>query len=307
MWFKNILVYRFTKPFSETVESLEAALAEKAFTPCGSQELSSYGWAAPLGQHGDMFTHVANGYIMLCAKKQEKVLPAAVVNETLADKVAMIQAEEGRGVGRKERVDLKDEILFELMPKAFTRSTKLYGYIDPNEGLLVINAGSAKKAEEFMSYLRETIGSLPVIPAIAKNLPQHSMTDWVTNNQPPATFELGGECELRDKADETSVIRCKNQDLGSKEINNHLAAGMFVNKLAMSWDGGIDFIVDDQLAIKRISFGDLIQEQADKQDADDAAAQFDVDFSIMTAEFSRFIKDLFNAFGGEDTSDVESE
>jgi recombination associated protein RdgC len=79
---------------------------------------------------------------------------------------------------------------------------------------------------------------------------------------------------------------------------------MFVNKLAMSWQGGIDFVVDDQLAIKRISFGDLIQEQADKQDADDAA-QFDVDFSIMSMEFSRFIKDVFNAFGGENLSDIE--
>ncbi|MGK0441606.1 MAG: recombination associated protein RdgC [Pseudohongiellaceae bacterium] len=304
MWFKNILIYRFTKPFTETVESLETALAEKAFTPCSSQELSSYGWAAPLGKHGDMFTHSTNGYIMLCAQRQDKVLPAAVVNEALAEKASMIEAEEGRGVSRKERVDLKDEILFDLLPRAFVKSSRLYAYIDPREGLLVINAGSAKKAEEFMSYLRETIGSLPVIPAIAKNLPQHSMTEWVTDNKPPATFELGGECELRDKADETSVIRCKNQDLGSKEINSHLVTGMFVNKLAMSWQGGIDFVVDDQLAIKRISFGDLIQEQADKQDADDAA-QFDVDFSIMSMEFSRFIKDVFNAFGGENLSDIE--
>ncbi|MCR8924064.1 recombination-associated protein RdgC [Dasania sp. GY-MA-18] len=305
MWFKNLLVYRFTKPFTETIESLEVALAEKAFNPCGSQELSSYGWAAPLGKHGDLFTHTANGFIMLCAQRQDKVLPAGVINEALAEKIEQIQARDGRSVGRKERVDLKDEVMFELLPKAFTRSSRQYAYIDPREGLLIINTGAVKRAEEFMSYLRETIGSLPVIAATAKNLPQHAMTQWVLENTPPAKFELGGECELRDKADESSVIRCKNQDLGSKEINNHLAAGMCVNKLAMSWQGGIDFIVDDQLAIKRISFGDLIQEQAEKQDADDAAAQFDVDFSIMTLEFAKFIKDLYGAFGGEDLSELD--
>lgn len=305
MWFKNLLIYRFTKPFQETAESLEVALAKKAFKPCGSQELSSYGWAAPLGQHGDMFTHSANGFIMLCAQRQDKVLPAAVINEALAEKVQHIQVNDGRSVGRKERIDLKDEVVFDLLPKAFVRSSRQFAYIDPKEGLLVINSGAAKRAEEFMSYLRETIGTLPVIPAIANNLPQHMMTKWVQEAKSPAAFELGGECELRDKADETSIIRCKNQDLGSAEINSHLKAGMFVNKLAMEWQGGINFIVDEQLAIKRLSFGDLIQEQAEKQDAQDAAEQFDVDFSIMTLEFTKFIKDLFAAFGGEDLSDCE--
>ncbi|WP_019529501.1 recombination-associated protein RdgC [Dasania marina] len=305
MWFKNLLVYRFTKPFTETVENLEAALSAKSFNPCGSQELSSYGWAAPLGKHGEMFTHVANGYIMLCAQRQEKVLPAGVINEALIEKVEQIQARDGRSVGRKERIDLKDEVLFELLPKAFTRSSRQYAYIDPRAGLLIINAGAVKRAEEFMSYLRETLGTLPVIAATAKNVPQHAMTQWVLENKPPQGFELGGECELRDKADDSSIIRCKNQDLGSKEINSHLAAGMWVNKLAMSWQGGIDFIVDDQLAIKRISFGDLIQEQAEKQSADDAAAQFDVDFSIMTLEFAKFIKDIYVAFGGEDLSGLD--
>jgi len=238
MWFKNLLVYRFTKPFTESIESLEEALAKKAFKPCGSQDLSSYGWAAPLGQHGDLFTHAANGFIMLCAQRQDKVLPAAVINEALAEKIDKIQTSDGRNVSRKERIDLKDEVVFDLLPRAFVRSSRQYAYIDPREGLLIINTGAVKRAEEFMTYLRETIGSLPVIPAMANNIPQHMMTQWVQDNKAPAAFELGGECELRDKADESSIIRCKNQDLGSKEINSHLQAGMFVNKLAMTWQGG---------------------------------------------------------------------
>lgn len=302
MWFKNLLIYRFTKPFQTTVDDLEQALQAKAFKPCGSQELSSYGWVTPLGQHGDAFTHSANGFIMICAQRQDKVLPAAVINDVIAEKVAEIQARDARSVGRKERLDIKEEVVFELLPKAFVRSSRQYAYIDPREGLLVINASAVKRAEELMTFLRETIGSLPVVAATAKNIPQHTMTEWLSAGAAPANFEFGGECELRDKADESSVIRCKNQDLCSAEINSHLASGMFVNKLALSWQGGIDFIVDDQLAIKRLSFGDLIQDQAEKMDAQDAAAQFDVDFSIMTLEFSRLIKELYSAFGGEDLS-----
>ena len=305
MWFKNLLVYRFTKPFKETVEGLEKCLAKKAFKPCGSQDLTSYGWISPLAQHGDFFTHSANGFIMLCAQRQDKVLPAAVINEALAEKVAAIEATDSRHVSRKERIDLKAELMFDLLPRAFVKSSRQYAYIDPREGLLIINASAVKRAEEFMTYLRETIGSLPVVAAVAKNIPQHMMTQWLLENKAPATFELGGECELRDKADDSSVIRCKNQDLGSKEINSHLQAGMFVNKLAMTWLGGIDFVVDEQLSIKRISFGDLIQEQAEKKDAQDAVEQFDVDFSIMTSEFAKFIRDIYLAFGGEDLSETK--
>lgn len=299
MWFKNLQVYRFTKPFELTAEQLSEQLEQHSFQPCGSQELSRYGWVPPLGHHGSDYVHAAGGYIMICAKKQDKVLPAAVVNEMLAEKVVAIQTEDGRGVGRKERQNLKEEITFELLPRAFTRSSLQFAYISVSEGLLVVNAASASRAEELVSYLRESIGSVPVIPFTANNTPQHMMTEWVKTAQLPAGFELGHECELRDPSDEAAVIRCKHQDLSSAEINSHLQAGMFVSKLGLSWSGGIEFMVDDQLAIKRLNFSDIIQEKADQVDAQDAAEQFDVDFTIMTLELSALISAVIDAFGGE--------
>ncbi len=49
----------------------------------------------------------------------------------------------------------------------------------------------------------------------------------------------------------------------------------------------------------------MIQEKVQQVDAQDAAEQFDVDFSIMTLELSAFLKHLFQAFGGEDLSACE--
>jgi recombination associated protein RdgC len=305
MWFKNLQVYRFTKPFDLTTEQLAEQLATKPFVPCSSQELSRYGWVEPLGQPGTEYIHAANGFIMICAKRQEKVLPAAVINETVAEQIKVLQDKEGRPVGRKERQNLKEEALFTLLPRAFSRSSLQYAYISPSDGLLIVNSGSAKRAEELISYLRETIGSVPVIPVISNNIPQHAMTSWIKQGATPEPFELGGECELRDTSDEKGIIRCKNQDLGAKEITNHIDTGMFATKLSLSWKGGIECVVDDSLAIKRLRFSDLIQEKADEVNAEDAAAQFDVDFSIMTMELSRFLKDLLNIFGGENLSECE--
>ena len=298
-----MLIYRFTKPFTTSPEEIDQKLAAKAFKPCGSQDLASCGWVEPLGKHGSELVHVTNGRIMLCLQRQDKILPAAVVNEVLEEKVAEIQAQDDRKPGRKERKDLKDDIVFELLPKAFTRSSRQFAYIDPDAGLLVVNTGSHKRAEELLSYLRDSLGSLSVIPLKAKNLIQPIMTQWLRDGAVDARFELGGECELRDSANESSVIRCKQQDLTSKEINNHLQAGMIATKLELCWAGGIDFILDDQLVIKRLTFSDIVKEKLAEVDTETVAEEFDVEFAIMTGEFGQFIPELMSVLGGEDSSE----
>ena len=83
MWFKNQLIYRFTKPFELTPEQVEERLHDQAFKPCSSQEPSTLGWVKPLGQQGSELIHTNNGCIMVCSQRQDKVLPAAVVKDAL--------------------------------------------------------------------------------------------------------------------------------------------------------------------------------------------------------------------------------
>jgi len=81
MWFKNLRVYTFAKPLAQSFEEIETALADKLFEPCGSMEKARLGWVSPLGREGEMLSHVQGPYLMLCSQKQERLLPAAVVNE----------------------------------------------------------------------------------------------------------------------------------------------------------------------------------------------------------------------------------
>ena len=307
MLFKNLRVYRFTKPFDLNPEELHEKLQEQAFVPCGKQQPMRMGWVPPLGKHGSELSHAANGYIMLCSKREERVLPASVVNEEVAQRAEALELEEDRKVGRKERQTLKDDVIFSLLPRAFTRSSLQYGYIDPRLGVLVIDTGSAKRAEEFMVELREALGKLPVIPFASRNTPQQAMTHWMTSARPPAEFELGNECQLQDLSDESGVIQCRHQDLYAEEIANHLKAGMAVTRLGLSWEHGIDCVVDVDLAIKKLKFTDIVQEKLDAHDPDGAAEQFDNDFSIMTLELTAFLKALLEAFGGEAPQDNKAE
>lgn len=305
MWFKNLRVYRFTQDFSLDADALGDALETGAFVPCGSQELSRYGWVSPINHQPDSdagLVHVNQDYYMICAKKQEKVLPAAVINEAVDEKAAAISEAEGRPVGRKERQSIKDDVMMELLPRAFARSSLQFAYIAVKKGYIVINAASASKAEELLAALRDVVGSLPVIPLLSKQLPHQMMTEWVNQGSTPERFILGDECELADPKEVSSVIRCKHQDLASAEINSLLQSGMIVTKLGLQWRQGVDFILDDQLAIKRLKFEDDIQEKANSHEAESKAELFDVEFAVMTLELSAFIDDLVAALGGVSTN-----
>ena len=302
MWFKNLHLYRLTKPFDLSPEALHEQLAERTCRPCGSLEPSTYGWVPPLGRNSTLLTHAANGYIMVCSRKEEKVLPAAVIREWLDEKIAAIEEEQARTVRRKEKEEIRQEVLLDLLPKAFSKSHLTYAYIDPKGSWLVVDAASANKAEELVTLLRETLGSLPAIPLAVQNAPSSVLTRWLNGQAIPGDFVLEDQCELRDPNEEGGVIRCTKQDLTSEEIQSHLKAGKRVTRLAVQWHEHLNCILCEDLSIKRLRFLDLIQEAAAEIETDNEASRFDADFALMTLELSRFIPALIKAFGGEDES-----
>lgn len=297
MWFKNLRLYRLTEQWSHTTEELNTALESFCFNPCGSLDTLRYGFVPPLGRHGSEYVHVTNSYVMICAKKQEKILPASVINEQLEEKALAISEAESRSVGRKERETLKDEIIFSLLPKAFAKSSLDFAYIAPEEKLIVVNSSSAKRAEDLLSKLREALGSLRCLPLTAKGQPTQVMTHWLQSGEVAADFSLGEDCELQAGKD-GRVIGCKKHDLTTAEVLNHINSGMFVSKLALTWKESIHCVIDDQLAIKRLKFDDLISEKANDRNPESKAEQFDADFAIMTGELKHFIAALYAAFGG---------
>lgn len=295
MWFKNLSIFRLTEEFTLSAAELEQKLEALAFRPCGNHEEFTFGWTSPLGKSSGQLVHSANGFMMVCGKKEEKVLPAAVVNELVQEKILETEDQQGRKLSKKERTVIKDELIFELLPKAFTFSRKVFAYIDPKGGWLVVDAASAKSAEDLLSLLRKCLGSLPVAPLNTIDKPVAVMTQWLMTNQAPDDIAIEDECELRSPEEEGGIIRCKRHDLALPEIKNHLDTGKEVIKLAISWADRLSFIIDENLSVKRLRFLDLIQEQM----ADIEAEQFDADFSIMSMELANFLPRLLELFGGE--------
>jgi recombination associated protein RdgC len=300
MWFKNLRLYRLTKPFQLSAEQLSEKLESQAFYECPRMQPFSLGWAAPLGQLGQQLVHAANGCMLLCARREEKILPAGVIRDLVKEKVFMLEEERQRKISRREKAQIRDEILQDLMPRALCRSTRTFAYIVPQEGWIVIDVGNQSRAEEFLALLRKSLGSLAVVPLTVNQSPAAIMSRWLAERRIPQGFELGGDCVLKDVDDANGNVRCRNQDLLSLEIAGHLQAGKQVVKLALEWAGILSLVLDEDMSIKRLRFSDVMRERAADIVDGDEVARFDNDFVLMTLELARFIPELLRQFGGVD-------
>ncbi|AVD86604.1 recombination-associated protein RdgC [Pseudomonas sp. Rh2] len=301
MWFKNLLTYRLTQDVPFEPEALEAALASKPARPCASQELTTYGFVAPFGKGEDApLVHVSGEFLLIAARKEERILPSSVVNDAVKEKVEEIETEQMRKVYKKERDQIKDDIIQAFLPRAFIRRSMIFAAIAPRLGMILVNSASAKRAEDLLSTLREVMGSLPVRPATVKIAPTATMTDWVKSQQAAEGFYVLDECELRDTAEDGGIVRCKRQDLTGEEIQLHLSTGKVVTQLALAWQDKLSFVLDDKMVIKRLKFEELLQEQAEQDGGDEAQQQFDASFTLMMMTFTEFLPALFEALGGEE-------
>jgi recombination associated protein RdgC len=292
--FKNARMSRLTVPFAFAADALEARLGSRRFRPCGPVETATVGWSAPLGEDTAALVHGVGGCLLLCMRKQERLLPSSAVAEAVDERIAEIESGEAREVGRAERRRLKEQIVTEMLPRAFTRSRRTLLYIDTEAGWVVVDAASEKQAEEAISLLRQTLESLPAKPPEPERSPAGLLTSWLLESGAPADFVPADACELRDAKDSGGVIRARGQDLGSDEILNHLRAGKQVVKLAVDWDERLQFVLAEDLSLKRLRVGDSLLEGID--DEADPAARLDAEFAIMALQMRELIARLGELF-----------
>lgn len=293
------MVYRLSREVSLSADEMEKQLSALSFTPCGSQDMVKTGWVSPMGSHSDALTHTVNGQIVICARKEEKILPSPVIKQELQAKIERLEGEQHRKLKKTEKDSLKDEVLHSLLPRAFSRFNQTFLWVDTVNDLIMVDAASAKRAEDTLALLRKSLGSLPVVPLTLENPIELTLTEWVRSKELPAGFTLMDEAELKAILEDGGVIRCKKQDLFSDEIAVHIEAGKLVTKLALDWQERVQLVLSDDGSLKRLKFSDTLREQNDDIDREDFAQRFDADFILMTSELAALIKNMIEALSGE--------
>ena len=297
MWFRNLQIYRIAKTFVIDAETACNELAKFALQPCGASDMQSIGWVPPRAAG---LIHSVNRQWLIALGVEKKLLPAAVVKQFANEKAKAIEEAEGRRVGRKEMRDLREAAMAELLPRAFVRRSTTFGWIDPVNGWLIVDAASPAKAEQFLEHLRKSIDGLPIKLVRLNHSPASFMTGWVASGEPPAGFAIDQDLKLQSA--EKSQVTYAKYSLDGEDVRHQIADGKVATKLALTWAGRISFVLTEDLQIKRLSFLDILKEQADGQ-AENEDERFDIDFTLMTGEVSRLLSDLTSALGGEVVSE----
>lgn len=297
MIFSNATIYRITvDPALHTIEMLNEALQKLAFIPCGPTQESSFGWVPPRGEeHGPMLESVGGQWIARFMVETRSV-PASAVKRKVDERCKQIEENTGRKPGKKEKRELKDDVLHELLPHAFTKIGAVAVWIDPAKGLMVLDTPSVSRGDDVVTALVKSVEGFSFTLLNTQTEPSAAMAVWLSEQEPPHGFTVDREVELRATDESKAVVRYAKHPLDIDEVRGHIANGKRPTRLALTWEDRVSFELTEGFALRKIKFLEGVGEKTGPK-ADD----FDADIAISTGELSGLIADLVEALGGEMT------
>nr|WP_325097298.1 recombination-associated protein RdgC [Marinomonas spartinae] len=288
MFFKTATLFQLSNPID--LYELEAALPAFPLKEVGTNDEFTFG-ALPLIRNSGTWAIGSDECCLFRFGKEEKSLPSSVVREALEVKVAEIELLEGRKVGRKEKADIKDELIFTMRPTAYAKRTDVWMHIDNNAGLLVIYTTTASMIEHAFKHLQTMLGRFPMTPLQAQTNPSFIMSEWLLMNALPASLETGDRCDIQDHSEDKASIAFKSLEPLSEDVTRHLDQGMSVKSLALRYSDKLSFVLNDDLTIRKIKWDDAIKEAAFSDSDGGALSDLDANFAIA----SLTMRELFNS------------
>lgn len=290
--FKNLIIYRTGADWRPTPESLDEAIGKAPFVDCAPTQQKSIGFVPPRGEANAPLIERIDGQVILKLRTEVRSVPAATVLKRVDEIAAQIEKQTGRKPGKKQRKELKEQALHELLPMAFTKTGDTLVWINPESRTLVVNSASQSKADEIVTLLARTLEGLAISLIQTQMSPAAAMAHWLGTGEAPHCFTIDRECELKSCDEMKSVVRYGRHNLDTDEVKQHIVSGKVPTKLAMTWRDRVSFVLTDSMQVRKVAFLDVVFEGQ-------FAGEFDADVAISTGELKQMLPDLIDALGGE--------
>lgn len=289
----SALLYKFDHPGIEHGK-LEEALQAMQFVPCTATQRLSMGFVPPRAEHGALAESVG-GELILKVLVESRSVPSQAVKTALDSKVKTIEEQTGRRPRGRVLKELKEEVMYDLLPKAFPKRVSVLIWIDRKASRIVLGTASTRLADSVMPMLAQAIPECIIHAEQTDMNPSTAMAHWLATKEAPAGFSIDRECELKQPDSEKAAVRYSRHQLEIDEVAEHIKQGKHPVKLALTWQGRVSFLLTEGLAIKKVKLLDVTLEgSAQKPDADG----FDTDVALFTGELGRMLPDLIDAMGG---------
>lgn len=296
--FKNVIAYKMSENFPQiTIEQIQKGI----FHPCENLNMSSLGFVDCIEKtesytKDSLIYSLRDGVYLLKVKKEEKILPSSVVNDVLKEKIEKMTKVVCRKITKNEKLQLKDEVIVDLIPKAFSKYKFNYIWLDYNNKILYLDTPSYKQAEDLLALLRKLIGNLNLTMFVGENnidLPT-IMTTWLKEKQPPEKFSYLDNVVLKDNINESKISVSKD-DLDSYDIQNHLSSGKLVSSLSLEYDQKLKFTLKSDFIITKIKINDM-ETYEQYYDAEDPNAEFNTELFSTTTNITNLILEFDKIF-----------
>ena len=297
MFFKNLTVFRVNSSENLNLASLDEQMGRNLFRECHANEPLVAGWV-PVNEAQN--TRRVEGAAFLTLAIQTKLLPTSVVDEEVRKRADKMAEEQGYAPGRKQRKELKERVIEELLPTALKKTEHVHAVMDLRDGWLMIDAATGAKTDAVIEQLRFCLDTLPLELLHTKVSPQSAMSDWLAGGEAPTGFTIDRDCQLKAVGEDKSTVTYARQSLESvaEEIKSHLAAGKLPTKLALTWDDRLSFVLTEKMELRRLTFLDIFKEEAEKN-AEHAEEVAEAERHLMLGELRRLLPVIVETLGGE--------
>jgi recombination associated protein RdgC len=287
-WFRNLSAYRLNG-WKYNATFLSEALASRAFVPCGDLDAQSVGFVPPVPSVSDDLAHaIATGHIFLAMVIEKRNLPKQVIDRKTAERCRAMEDQQGFRVGRKQMREIRESVLDELLPRAFTTRSTTRIMLSPRAGWLIIDG----KGDEALRALIKAIDKFPVESLHVARSPRAAMTEWLAADEAPANFTVDNETELQANGEGKATVKFVRHSLDVEHTRQHIAGGKQCTRLAMTWADRVSFVLTESLELKRVTPLDVLKEANTEQDE---AERAESDLALMAGEFDRLLADLVGA------------
>ncbi|MGQ4002525.1 recombination-associated protein RdgC [Francisellaceae bacterium CB300] len=276
MFFKNLTAFKIE---SIDIEKFEQSLDKLAYIPCSKSQKSTRGFINPILKDDEKCLHKFNHLAVFCFFNEEKILPAQVINEEA--KECITQLEKTRYVSKKEKTEIKEDVEQRLLPQAFSKYRKTYGYIDLINNYLVIDSVSDKQITEIVELLQRC--EIKLEPIVKEET--EILTEWFIDGSNPLDVELGNKCKLTsDVGDGVANISCQGSSMLNDNIRSFIDANGHITELAIVWREELSMTVNTKLQFKSIKFLDLAKDENEHSD--------EADLLLMSDAFAELIESM---------------
>ncbi|MGB4497954.1 MAG: terminase gpA endonuclease subunit [Methylococcaceae bacterium] len=150
MFFKNASFYKIGENRKFTVDELRTALEQNPFVECLATQTFNSGFVSPIEGDDRLVVQIKPQFFAICLKRQEKIIPSSSVKESVDKKIKELQ-QDNVPIDKKLKLETKQNVQVELATRALSKIEKTMAYFDLENGWLVIDTASAKKAEHLLS------------------------------------------------------------------------------------------------------------------------------------------------------------